>query len=149
MKQHIIYSNYDEELGLTEVIAENKYGRFSAQAVCFEEDFNVQNRWDGFRLCEYKIYLQTLKAKYRKLMDRADGMFQMFERFDFESNIFNDEQLTKIFDYMYKQVRTARNEAYKVKDQYEAMKKNYPMYCETILKERREMRNKIEKPAIL
>ena len=145
MKQKILYADYEKETGFTNVTAENKYGTFHTFVHTEPEDFDIENRWDGFRFCDYKIYVETLKAKYKVLKERANGMATLVDRFCNSGRIDKSDNCLEDYKWICRQLGIARREAEEVKQQYENMKKNYPVYCDKVLQERRENRARIEK----
>lgn len=146
MKQNVIFANYHEKTGETILVLQNKYGTFTAKAQVHEKDRDIQNRWDGFKFCEYKIRIKTLKAKYKKLMARLEGMQILEERWcdwSFYKERNEDCYCLEDFEtaaFLFSQVRAAHKEAEEVKREYKALEEKYVELSEALLDERRKAR---------
>ena len=75
MKYQIQEFTYSEETGKSTMFATSPYGDLHSSVTCAEEDKNLQNQWDGYRFCEYKIALQYLKYQCLWLKGRFQGAY--------------------------------------------------------------------------
>lgn len=153
MKQQIIQANYDEETGITYLQSHNKYGTFAAQVQCREEDKDIQNRWDGFSFCEYKIRMQTLKKKYQTLQERLKGMRQMQWSATLSLKDNKDPECVEnhyckcsfnILKSIESSIYNTEKQMEEAKSQYLQMKNGYYDFVEKTLELRRYARNKIK-----
>lgn len=146
MKQKTVYAEYDAEKGTTILTIQNKYGTFTAQCKVSEHDKDIQNRWDGFKFCEYKIYIQTLKTKHKKLLARAEAMEILYNQWADWSLLkernedFYCEEDFETAEFLFSQMSTAFREAAEVKKQCNILKQRYNEVCDNILDERRKAR---------
>lgn len=134
MKGKILGSYYADD-GTSFVIKQSKYGTFTGEAYCYEEDEDIQNKWDGCRLAEYKCDLQQLKVKAKEYQARVRGMeiaYKNLAQSIDESNI--------VMQKLSKQIAIAKRDADNLKTKYKYLKDNYSNYAEKILKERRSFR---------
>lgn len=148
MKNKIIDSFYTED-GLTYLCIVNKYGIFDATAQVYPEDYDIENRWDGFKFCEYKIHLQILNAKIKKFKERLKGMDILLNNLASqikEVGEYGDAQLELYYAGERQRNILARDIA-KLEIEYKEKMKNYPVFCNNILNQRRELRNKNNEPS--
>lgn len=146
MKQKIIYAEYDAEKGTTVLTLQNKYGVFTAKCKTSYKDKDIQNRWDGFKFCEYKIHIQTLKAKHKKLLARAEAMEILYEQWAAWSLLkernedFYCEEDFETAEFLFDQVSVAFREAAEIKKEYNLLEQRYGEVCDNILDQRRKAR---------
>lgn len=66
----LIYSNFNKDTGESEIIIQNKYGRFSGKAKIHPKDQEHKSNFVGYRLAQNRAqikFLQT-KCKQQKIM---------------------------------------------------------------------------------
>lgn len=140
MKQDVLEAWYDD--GFTYLKVHTKYGNFSAWAECKEQDSDVQNKWDGYKFCEYKIELQILKAKYKIFQERANGMRQMLDYCRIVSLDSWTDETWSVIQGLEKQYKIAQYQTDALKKKYKEMEARYPKFCEDLLDLRRAARIK-------
>ena len=149
MRQTILCADYDETDGSTYLKISNKYGTFHAFAEIDPVDEDIENRWDGFKFCEYKIHLKTLQAKIKKFKERLKGMDILLNSLApqiKEIGEYGDAQ----FDLYYageKQRNIFARELAKLEQEYKQKMEQYPNFCNMILNQRRELRNRNNEPS--
>lgn len=74
MKNQILKEFWDKDTGVYRLTVKNKWGVFSAESICADEDREFLSRWTGVHLCEYKILIKTFKAKAQAFSQRAIGI---------------------------------------------------------------------------
>lgn len=147
MKYTIQNFIYNEETGESEMTATSEYGLLRATVKCCPEDKDIQNEWDAYRFCEYKIAIKFKKCHLDSLIYRANGAEDAMRTVYL--NMLDNKQLTEcavetlcLIDNQvqgyYKQVEKARKELTELKN-------NYKTWCDLWLQERRAFRNKNEK----
>lgn len=141
----IVESWYDEDDGITYLCRQTKWGMFEAWSACMEEDRDIQNKWDGFRFCELKIFAQELKARIKALKQRLKGMQIMYDNVT-QSFSWTDPMETKMAEKMDNQIKALSREIFMLQSQYEAAidKDNRRKYYDSVAEERRKIRNQTE-----
>lgn len=148
MKDKIVDSFYND-YGCTYLCIENKYGVFEACVQVAPEDEDIANRWDGFKFCEYKIHLQVLKAKIKRFKQRLKGMDILLNSLApqiKDIGEYGDAQLDLYYAGEYQRNILAKEIA-NLEKEYKEKMKNYPVFCEKILAQRRELRNRNDEPS--
>lgn len=143
MKRQILIADYNEDSGVSFLKVHTKYGTFSAFAICAKEDRPYQNRYDGFKICEYKIMVKALRAKYHALQERANGIKDVCTRFQKAGWTDKDEQLDAAHDWFAWQGEVAQREADKVKAQYKVLEENFKDYAAKVVRDRKWAREKM------
>lgn len=144
MKQKILKAQYYPDTGHTQLKVHNKYGTFEAWVKVHPEDEEIENRWDGFKFCEYKIAIQTLKAKARVLLERVNGMAHLSRVLNKSGKMRWTDDIYPIEVLIDSQVNAAERDYLRVRNQYKMMEQRYPEFCEQILAERRKARDKFK-----
>lgn len=67
MKNNLIYSNYDNETGVSKVIIENKYGIFEDVALLHPDDKIYESNFFGCQIAEARCMIQTRKAQIEEI----------------------------------------------------------------------------------
>lgn len=123
--------------GHTELTLSNKYGIFSASCDAVDEDADIATKWDGFRFCEYKIMIQTLKTKARFLQERAKGMRHLINMMDSDGKADESNDYLDVILKMERLAKIADCDAKNVREQARKMEEAYPAYTEYVLSERK------------
>lgn len=135
---------YNEETGVSTMLAVCKYGELRSEVKCHESDKDVQNQWDGYRFCEYKITLQFMKCRVAELAARADGAQDA--AYTVYNNMERNGQLTQCaYETLLAIERQADGyykEWVKARDRYNELKDHYKEWCDGWLNDRRALRNK-------
>lgn len=73
---HIRYGKceYNEETGESIVDKSSQYGRFYGATICRNEDKDIQNRWDGMYIADFKCDRQIQRARAMDMRSRAKGI---------------------------------------------------------------------------
>ena len=67
MKTKILYSNYDNNTGVSTVTIQTKYGIFTGTAKIHPDDKNYSSSFFGCELAELRAGIKNLKAKLKKV----------------------------------------------------------------------------------
>lgn len=129
-------------LATAHVYKETKYGVFFGEATAALEDEDIANQWDGYRFAEMKCDIQAYKAKAKVMKERALGVRHAY---DVIVNSFKDDDFNLESEVLYKlnrQVQIAWRDYEKALHHYKIFKEMYPDYCDQIVRQRREFRNK-------
>lgn len=137
MKNKVLYSFSNNIYSHCEI--ENKYGFFEEKAYVSDEDLDIANKWDGGRICEYRITIKTLKAKYKVMKERANGIKHACNVL--RDNPHTDDLTVAMFE---RQASIAEREANKVKAQYQNMEENFDTFVEQLQNNRREARARVQ-----
>lgn len=129
MSGKIKYAWYDTNSMMGCLTKTYKWGEFTSWATCDDEDVDIANQWDCYRLCDYKCEYMMLFQKARVLRERAHGMKIAYNN------------LSQKDDKLYHQYLVAEREADKVLMQAKRMRKNYKIFAEGVVTNRRSIRN--------
>ena len=140
MQGKIIDSHFSETMRYCEVTKQSKYGTFINSAFCEDEDKDIFNEWDGCRFAEYKCDLEIFYAKIKEFKARLRGMENVYK-----SLTQTVEETNEVMVKLMKQIRIARRDIDNMQKQYNHLYKQYPDFTESILKEHREIREKISR----
>lgn len=152
MKGNIIEAWYDEPdewididgnivsyPGETHLYKETKYGTFYGHVKVSEKDKDIANSWDGYRFAEMKCDIQAYKAKANIMKERANGITHALKVvLNGNPDLANDPAIDKLL----RQEIVAWKNYYRAKEQYEVMRDSYSGFCDVVIKQRREFRNK-------
>lgn len=130
--------------GETHLYKETKYGTFYGHVKVSEKDKDIANSWDGYRFAEMKCDIQAYKAKANIMKERALGIQHACNivaraLVDQSNDNFMDDAVYQKFE---RQRQVAWSNYYKAKEQYEVMRDSYSGFCDVVIKQRREFRNK-------
>ena len=140
MKYKIQEFTYCEDTGVSTMLAVSKYGNLYAEVKCAEEDKHLQNQWDGYRFCEYKIALQYLKYYCLWLEGRYKAVYDAVETVNDYLRA-EDEDTWRLLQRIVNQ-GVGYEKIYKEQRQkYLNLKKGYKKYCTEILNLRSEFRS--------
>ncbi len=121
------------------IYKETKYGVFYGEAQAAPEDEDIANSWDGYRFAEMKCDIQAYKAKAKVMRERALGL-------QHACNVIAQANKGNIYNEIYmkfeRQLQVAWNNYYRAQEQYETLKNMYYDYCNQIIRQRREFRNR-------
>lgn len=140
MRYKIQEFTYNEETGVSTMLAASPYGMLRSEIICHESDKDVQNQWDAYRFCEYKIAVEFYRLQTLKLLSRFQGALDVFHYM--LQNVPEQQTLLK---KVQKQVNGFRAEWLKMRTKYYNLKDGYKEYCDTWLDNRRKLREKINK----
>lgn len=107
MKIKMIYSNFDENTGISEVIIMTDIGEFKGTSKLHEEDRNISSHFAGCRYAEMKAIIKYMKQKIKNIQMQIKGLE------DFQSN------LATRADYNYNSIENskARRRIFELKKQ--------------------------------
>lgn len=136
---------YNEETGESTMMAVSEYGNLYSSVRCAEEDKDVQNQWDAYRFCEYKIAIEYCRYWVMALKNRYEAIFDAYKTI--EKNFYKDENIDYqpyFFYLLEKQAKGYKKVYHKIHNQYLDLKGNYKSYCNSWLENRRKLREKIK-----
>lgn len=136
MKEYIVYANYDPATGISKMVKSNRYGTFSATAEVHEEDKDIANRWDGLRFCEFKIDMQSERARANIFRERMNGVRNAL--CSIEPPEPGEDDYT--WDKMMIQYRDVKRRYETSIQRYKKMKREYHNYAAECLVIRRKLR---------
>lgn len=141
MKYKIQEFTYNEETGESTMFAVSKYGELYATVKCAEQDKHLQNQWDGYRFCEYKIALQYYRYWAMALKNRYEAVYDVYKTIE---KIF-DEDISSYQPYIFYLLENQAKGYQKVYDtinnRYKFLKNRYKEYCADILNTRSKLRS--------
>lgn len=107
MKIKMIYSNFDEKTGISEVTIMTDIGEFKGTSKLHEEDRNISSHFAGCRYAEMRAIIKYMKQKVKNLQMQIKGLE------DFQSN------LSTRSDYNHNSIENskARRRIYELKKQ--------------------------------
>ena len=107
MKIKMIYSNFDENTGISEVTIMTDIGEFKGTSKLHEEDRNISSHFAGCRYAEMKAIIKYMKQKIKNIQMQIKGLE------DFQSN------LATRADYNYNSIENskARRRIFELKKQ--------------------------------
>lgn len=79
MKGKILSSYWEPEVGIASVTKATRYGEFSGEAMCKEEDLDIMNEWDGYAIAEFSCDVQATKARLKQMRLKLLGMQELIE----------------------------------------------------------------------
>lgn len=129
----IIFDHFNEEEGVTIVSRSSPQGVFTSLAFCAPEDRDVMNKWDGYRIADYKNSVLIHKTKANNFLQRAKGIK---EAVDNVSPFVNVDAKDRLMRQYYAMMRRYKDE----KIIYSGMIDMYNEMCDKRLKARRDFR---------
>ena len=144
MKNQILKDFWDAENGICELVVLNKWGKFSAKAICSKEDKDVLSYWTGIHLCEYKILIKTLQAKALAFDQRVIGIkhaINVLHNIDSQAKWCAKTNGDSYFN-LWCCVEATELEAKKIRAKIKELKKDYPIYAEYLISSKRKISNK-------
>lgn len=143
MKYKIQEFTYNAETGESTMWAVSPYGDLYASVKCAEEDKALQNQWDGYRFCEYKIAIQYLKYYCLWLKGRYKGVYDAVKTVDDYLRA-EDEESWRMLQRIVDQGVGYEKVYKKYRQKYLNLKQGYKKYCADILNTRSELRSMYE-----
>lgn len=79
MKNKLIYSNFNPDTGVSTVIIQNKYGRFTGTAKLDEEDCKHPSKFQGCEYAEMKAIIAFLKERIKAYKLQAKTLHDCYQ----------------------------------------------------------------------
>ncbi len=147
MKGTILYAEYDEGTGISKVIKQTKYGTFTRSVRVHPDDKDVANRYDGCYFAELKCDIAAYQERAKFMRERAKGIthaFKVLSYADAQAADWMDEMNPEWYRLAH-QADVAWKQAEDAADTYHILKDAYYALIEQTLRQRRELREKINK----
>lgn len=147
MKGIILYAEYDEAAGVSKVIKQTKYGTFTRSVRVHPEDKDIANQYDGCYFAELKCDIAAYQEKAKFMRERAKGIthaFNVLSHADAQRNPYMDEMKEEWYALSH-QADLAWKQAEDAAETYHILKDAYYALIEQTLRQRRELRDKINK----
>lgn len=135
----IIESYYNEDLFIGTVIKATKYGTFIGVSQAVEEDLDVANEWDSYKICEAKCDIQFYKEKANRMRERYLGVQYAYQ------NLTQNGEQSHDLDRLARQVEIARQDWQQAKENYENMRDMFSCYCDNLVRSRKILREQYKK----
>lgn len=74
MKIKLLNSNYDENIGISNVTILTEYGQFSGTSKLHEEDRHISSSFAGCQYAEMKAIIKYMKYKVKIINERIKGL---------------------------------------------------------------------------
>lgn len=137
MEGKILFAEYNEETGVSTVCKQTKYGTFIKSVKVADEDKDIANQYDGCYFAELKCDIAAYKRRAQNMEERAKGARHLANIF-FGDTLKDDYKVKKLADNIEK-------DAIKARETYELLKSSYSALVENTIRQRREIRNRINK----
>lgn len=137
MDGKILFAEYNEETGISTVCKQTKYGTYTKSVKVAEEDKDIANKYDGCYFAELKCDIAAYKRRAQNMKERAKGaehLLWIYTQSVPEDNIRMCNITTNIW-----------KEAIRARETYELLKDSYAALVENTIRQRREMRDHINK----
>lgn len=147
MKGTILYAEYDEATGISKVIKQTKYGTFTRSVRVHPEDEDVANQYDGCYFAELKCDIAAYQEKAKFMKERAKGIthaFNVLSHADAQRDPYMDDMKEEWYALAH-QADLAWKLAEDAEETYHILKDAYNALIEQTLRQRRELREKINK----
>lgn len=147
MKGTILYAEYDEATGISKVIKQTKYGTFTRSVRVHPEDQDVANQYDGCLFAEMKCDIAAYQEKAKFMQERAKGImhaFNVLSYADAQKDPYMNEMKEEWYQ-LFHQADIAGKLADDARETYEILRDSYNAFIEQTLRQRRDLRQKIEK----
>ena len=147
MKGTILYAEYDENTGVSTVIKQTKYGTFTRSVRVHPQDTDVANQYDGCYFAELKCDIAAYRERAKFMRERAKGIthaFNVLSHADVQRNPYMDNMKEEWYALAH-QADLAWKHAEDAEDTYHILKDAYNALIEQTLRQRRELREKINK----
>ena len=122
------------------------YGMVKGAAFVHPDDLDIANQWDGARICEFRCNKEIAKLHRNKMRERYLGAKNLYEHIlqQYETiKLTGEEEL--MINAMNLQVKGAHKEYLKTKNKYDNMSQKEYMFCDKVVKARRDFREKMKK----
>lgn len=137
MEGKILFSEYNMTTGVSTVCKQTKYGTFTKSVRVAEEDKDIANRFDGCYFAELKCDIAAYKRRAQNMEERAKGAEHLANIF-FGDTLKDDYKVKKLADNI-------KKDAIKARETYRLLKSSYSALVENTIRQRREMRDRINK----
>ncbi len=137
MEGKILFSEYNDVTGISTVCKQTKYGTFTKSVRVAEEDKDIANRFDGCYFAELKCDIAAYKRRAQNMEERAKGARHLTNIF-FGNTLKDKHKVEKLAGNIEK-------DAIKARETYELLKSSYSALVENTIRQRREMRDRINK----
>lgn len=137
MEGKILFSEYNMTTGVSTVCKQTKYGTFTKSVRVAEEDKDIANRFDGCYFAELKCDIAAYKRRAQNMEERAKGAEHLANIF-FGDTLKDDYKVKKLADNI-------KKDAIKARETYKLLKSSYSALVENTIRQRREMRDRINK----
>lgn len=147
MKGTILYAKYDETTGISKVIKQTKYGTFTRSVKVHPEDKDVANQYDGCYFAELKCDIAAYQQRAKFMQERAKGIthaFNVLSYADAQRDPYMDDMKEEWYALAH-QADLAWKRAEDAEDTYHILKDAYNALIEQTLRQRRELREKINR----
>lgn len=147
MKGTILYAEYNESTGVSVVTKQTKYGTFTRSVHVHPQDEDIANQYDGCYFAELKCDIAAYQERAKFMRERAKGIthaFNVLSYADAQANPFMEEMAPEWYQ-LANQADIAWRDAEQAYETYTILKESYNALIETTLRQRREMRNRIER----
>lgn len=136
----IIEATWDPETHTSTVVKSSQYGTFTRSVVCDEQDFDIENRWDGCNIAESKCDRAIQETKVKDMYSRWKEAGHIYYVLCGQS----DSKYTQDCDFakdLYRMVINARNQYYSEKKKLELMNKSIGSNVHWLAEQRRKWRS--------
>lgn len=147
MKGTILYAEYDEGTGISKVIKHTKYGTFTRSVRVHPDDQDIANQYDGCFFAELKCDIAAYKEKAKLLHERAKGIYHVWEVLSYADAQQNPDmiEMKSEWNRLFHQADIAFKLAEDARETYEILRDSYYAFVEQTLRQRRSVREKINK----
>jgi hypothetical protein len=147
MKGTILYAEYDEGTGVSVVTKQTKYGTFTRSVRVHPQDEDIANQYDGCYFAELKCDIAAYQEKAKFMRERAKGITHAFNVLSY-ADTQRDPYIEDMKEEWYAlahQADIAWKQAEDATETYHILKDAYYALIEQTLRQRRELRDKINK----
>lgn len=137
MDGKILFAEYNEETGISTVCKQTKYGTYTKSVKVAEEDKDIANKYDGCYFAELKCDIAAYKRRAQNMKERAKGAEHLLWIYT-QNSPEDDLRMCIITTNIWKEANRAR-------ETYELLKNSYAALVENTIRQRREMRDHINK----
>lgn len=141
MKTNIVYDSYNDDARMTVIGKQSKYGTFWSFTIADDEDFDVANKYTGYRLGEYKCDLKIMEKKIKQDSQRLIGMENIIKTVENSRNDWTDEEKAML-DRFRRQYYIAKRNLMNEKGNYKELRDNYSNYADKEVEYKRYLRTK-------
>ncbi len=128
---------YSPSTGEAVVVKGNKWGTFICSVHPCESDFDIANRWDGWKFADAKCDIATAKVRAQAMRERFNGARHMYDAMYMSGKLPDDVERA-----MYRQVVVAEEQYEEANERYKRLKSQYSKYTDLNLSTRRIIRAK-------
>ena len=147
MRDVIIEASYNDSNGVSTIKLDTGWGVTERQVRLSEEDTDIANKWDGQRFAHYKCVADKYRFKARAFHERAIGVKSaistLTQAYKQKDTVLTDD-IQYTIDMLNRQHDILERESQTYYQAAKDMKVKYVDYMEDILKNRREIRERIK-----